>query len=74
MMDIVQELHYGRDDVARAVRLRAGKSYLECPMQHPYPLNLTCDITSTNNTIKLKSTDIELQTNSSEYKSRRNLQ
>ena len=69
-MDIVQELYYGRDGVARAVRLRAGKSYLECPMQHPYPLNLTC----TNNTIKLKSTDIELQTNSSEYKSRRNLQ
>ena len=73
-MDIVQELHYGRDDVARAVRLRAGKSYLECPNQHLYPLNLTCDITSTNNTIELKSTDIELQTNSSEFKSRRNPQ
>ena len=34
----------GRDGVVRAVRLKAGKSFLERPIQHLYPLELTCDM------------------------------
>ena len=33
----------GRDGVTRGARLRAGKSYLERPIQHLYPLELSCD-------------------------------
>ena len=33
----------GRDGVVRAVRLRAGKSYLERAVQQLYPLELECD-------------------------------
>lgn len=32
----------GRDGVVRAVRLKAGKSFLDRPIQHLYPLELTC--------------------------------
>ena len=34
----------GRDGVVRAARLRAGKSYLERPVQFLYPLELSCDV------------------------------
>lgn len=34
----------GRDDVVRAVQLKVGKSFLERPIQHLYPLELTCDM------------------------------
>jgi hypothetical protein len=34
----------GRDDVMRAVKLRAGKSFLERPIQFLYPLELSCDM------------------------------
>ena len=40
---IVEELIKGRDGVVRGARLRAGKSYLERPVQHLYPLELSCD-------------------------------
>ena len=30
----------------RALRLRAGKSYLERSIQHLYPFELSCDITT----------------------------
>ena len=40
---IVQELYPGRDGVVRAVKLRAGKNFLERPVQHVYPLELSCD-------------------------------
>ena len=33
----------GRDGVVKAVRLRAGKSYLERAIQHLYPMELSCD-------------------------------
>ena len=32
-----------RDGVIRAVKLRTGKSILERPIQHLYPLELSCD-------------------------------
>ena len=40
---IVDKLISGRDGVVRAVRLRAGKSFLERAVQHLYPLELSCD-------------------------------
>ena len=33
----------GRDGVVRAIRLKAGKSYLERAVQHLYPMELSCD-------------------------------
>ena len=42
-LGIVDELYPGRDDVVRAVRLRAGKKFLERPPHHLYPLELSCD-------------------------------
>ena len=41
---IVDKLYYGRDDVIRAVQLRSGKSFIQRPIQHHYPLELNCDI------------------------------
>jgi hypothetical protein len=38
---IVEKLIQGRDKVVRGVRLRAGKSYLERPVQHLFPLELS---------------------------------
>jgi len=40
---IVDKLIKGRDGVVRAIRLRAGKSYLERAIQHLYPMELSCD-------------------------------
>ena len=42
-LGIVEELIAGRDGVVRAVRLRAGKSYLERAVQQLYPLELSRD-------------------------------
>ena len=41
---VVSKLIPGRDGVVRAVRLRAGKSYLERPIQFLYPMELHCDM------------------------------
>ena len=40
---MVVELFNGRDGEIRAVKLRAGKAFLERPVQHLYPLELSCD-------------------------------
>ena len=42
-LGVVKELIAGRDGVVRAVKLRAGKSYLERAVQQLYPLELSCD-------------------------------
>ena len=42
-LGIVGELYSGRDDVVRAVKLRAGKKFLERPPNHLCPLELSCD-------------------------------
>ena len=41
---IVDKLNNGRDDVIRAAQLRSGKSFIQLPIQHLYPLELNCDI------------------------------
>lgn len=43
-LGVVVELFNGRDGVVRAVKLRAGKTFLEKPIQHLYPMELTCEI------------------------------
>lgn len=43
-LGVVVELFNGRDGVVRAVKLRAGKTFLERPIQHLYPMELTCEI------------------------------
>ena len=41
-LGIVEEHIVGRDGIVRAVKLRAGKSYLERAVQQLYPLELSC--------------------------------
>lgn len=45
-LGIVEELIVGGDGVTRGARLRAGKSTLERPIQHLYPMELSCDRTA----------------------------
>ena len=42
---IVRETYPGRDGITRAVRLKTANGVLERPIQHLYPLELTCDVT-----------------------------
>lgn len=42
-LGIVEQLYPGRDGVVRAVKLRSGKDHLERPVNHLYPLELSCD-------------------------------
>ena len=43
-LGIIVKLIKGRDGVVRAAKLRVGKSFLERPVQHLYPLELSCDM------------------------------
>jgi hypothetical protein len=43
-LGIVEKVLPGEDGVVQAVRLRAGRNQLERPIQHLYPLELSCDI------------------------------
>ena len=42
-MGVVQQLYPGHDGVVRAVQVDTGKGQLERPIQHLYPLELSCD-------------------------------
>ena len=42
-LGVVVELFCRRDGAVRAAKLRAGKAFLERPVQHLYPLELSCD-------------------------------
>ena len=44
-LGIIEELIIGRDQVVRDAKLRVGKSVLERPVQHLYPLEQLCDRT-----------------------------
>jgi hypothetical protein len=52
-LGVVDELYKGHDGVVRAVKLRAGKTYLERAVNHLYPLELSCDRTETKELINL---------------------
>ncbi|CAB4041277.1 Hypothetical predicted protein [Paramuricea clavata] len=66
-LGIVHELFEGKDGVVRAVKLRAGKSFMERPVQHLYPLELSCDI-GTRQTTK---TTTELNAEATEFRPKR---
>jgi hypothetical protein len=66
-LGIVQELYEGKDGVVRAVKLRAGKSFMERPIQHLYPLELSCDSRSSQET----NTTAELNVKAPEFRPRR---
>ena len=55
-LGIVDELFEGRDGVVRAVRLRAGKNFLERSPNQLYPLELSCDRKIVNNRAPLNPT------------------
>ena len=50
----------GRDGV-RAVRLRSGKLFIERPIQHLYPLELACDVSTQREAIPLNAEAKELR-------------
>ena len=58
---IVEQLIPGRDGVVRGVRLRAGKSFMERPIQFLYPLELHCDRESKQDTVLLNPTAQEFK-------------
>ena len=64
---IVHQLLPGRDGITRSVKLRAGKSYLERPVQHLYPLELQCEQKMTKIT-----NENQLDVNAKEFRPRRN--
>ena len=41
--EVVEDLITGRDGVICGAKLRSRKSHLERPIQHSYPLELSCD-------------------------------
>ena len=43
-LGVVIDLITGRDGVVRGAKLRTPKSVIERPVQHLYPLELTCDM------------------------------
>ena len=45
----------GRDGVVRAVQLRSGKLFIERPIQHLYPLELACDVSTQREAIPLSA-------------------
>ncbi|XP_028413531.1 uncharacterized protein LOC114536368 [Dendronephthya gigantea] len=53
-LGVVDQMIKGRDGVIRAVKLRAGKSYLERPIQFLYPMELSCDIESPKTSLNAK--------------------
>ena len=63
-MGIVKELMPGRDGVVRAVKLRAGKNYLERAVQHLYPLELSCNRT-------VEATEVALNAQAPAFRPRR---
>ena len=68
---IVEELHEGQDKVIRAVKRRSRKTYIERPIQFPYPLELSCDTWKRQKLVHQCSKQ-PLNANASEFKPRRN--
>ena len=68
---IVNELFKGRHGVVRAVKLRAGKSYLERPIQHLHPLELSCNALSCTPTKTKIDEKSDLNAEASEFRPKR---
>ena len=62
---IIEEMIKGRDGIVRVVKLRAGKSHLERPIQHLYPLELESEA-------RKESRHAKLDAAAPEFRPRRN--
>ena len=65
---IITDVYPGKEGKVRAVKLRAGKSYLEQAVQHLYPLEISCDITPSTEepTMNVNAEKFRLRRNASE--------
>ncbi len=52
-LGVVEELYKGRDGVVRAVKRRAGKTFLERAVNQLYPLELSCDRSESRPSVQL---------------------
>ena len=66
---MLDKLHKGKDDVIRAVGLRASKSYIEGQIQYLYPLELYCDVEKQSSPVKKNPSTLDA--NAKEYRPRR---
>ena len=57
-LGVVDDLITGCDSVVRGAKLRSSKSSLERPLQHLYPLELSCDSTVETTTSGLVDTQV----------------
>ena len=64
---IVEEMIKGLDGIVRVVKLRAGKSHLERPIQHLYPVELELEREA-----RKESRDAKLDADAPEFRPRRN--
>ena len=48
-MAVVENLHFGKDGVIRAVEIRIAKSYLEQAIQLLYPMKIHCNTVRNTN-------------------------
>ena len=64
---IVHQLLPGQDSITKAVKLRAGKSYLERAVQHLYQLELKC-----HKKLIKRTNKNQLDVNAKEFRHRRN--
>ena len=62
---ITTDAYPGKDAKVSAVKLRAGKSYLERAVQHLYPLEISSDITPSTE-------EPSMNVNAEEFRPRRN--
>ena len=63
---IITDVYPGKDGNVTAVKLRAGKSYLERVVQHLCPMKISCDIAPSTEEPKMS-------VNAEEFRSRRNV-
>ena len=60
-MGVIDALIPGIDGVVRGAKVRTGETTLERPIQHLYPLELTCDVTEKEKQAKPNATAREKQ-------------
>ena len=60
-LGIIEVLYTGRDGVVRGAKLRAGRGHIERPVNHLYPLELTCDRTPSTSQDQLNPNVLEIR-------------
>ena len=64
---IAHQFLSGHEGITTVVKLRAGKSYLECAVQHLYPLDQQC-----NQKMTKETNENQLDVNAKKFRPRRN--